>query len=189
MTKLFVTVAALGLLAACHKGTSTNQAMSDANSGAAEASASLNNAVANSTGTAPLDATKAAAIIKDRHDKYHQIGDAMKQAKRGLDADPADLATVRTSAATIAGLAPQVPSWFPKGTGNDSNPKTGAKPEIWQKADVFAAKAKDFNAAAQAFDAAAKGSDVAATKTAFGNLGKSCKACHDEFRAADHDHD
>ncbi|RST30440.1 cytochrome c [Sphingomonas ginkgonis] len=188
MKKLLVTAAALALLAACNKGTSTNQAMADANAGAAQASSALNNAVASSDAT-PLDKARAAAIIKDRHAKYHQIADAMKAAKRGLDASPTDIATVRSSAATIAGLAPQVLTWFPKGTGVDSGNKTGAKAEIWQQADKFAASAKDFNGAAQAFDAAAKGSDLAATKTAFGNLGKSCKACHEQFRAEDHDHD
>ncbi len=67
------------------------------------------------------------------------------------------------------------------GTGPDVG-KTDARAEIWQKPEDFAAKADSFNKAGMAFQAAARGTDVAAMKAAHGDLGKSCKACHDLYR-------
>jgi cytochrome c556 len=105
----------------------------------------------------------------------------MKVISRQLKGDSPDLAQVRQNAGVIATLAPQVQGWFPAGTGPDVG-KTEAKAEIWQKPEDFAAKSRDFTQAAQAFQAAANGNDLAAIRAAHGNLGKSCKACHDLYR-------
>ncbi|HEU4704915.1 MAG TPA: cytochrome c, partial [Sphingomicrobium sp.] len=92
-----------------------------------------------------------------------------------------------THSATVARLAPEVSKWFPPGTGPDVG-KTRAKPEIWQKPEDFAAKTRAFQAAAQKFDATARGGDVAAIKAGFGEVGKTCKACHNPYRAPEKDH-
>ena len=86
---------------------------------------------------------QALKLMHDRHENMEQIGKAFKIAGRELKASAPNLATVRSSAATIAGFAPKVPSWFPPGTGPDVG-KTMAKPEVWQKPADFAAKAKAF---------------------------------------------
>ncbi len=127
--------------------------------------------------------TKAQALklMHDRHENMEKIGKAFKIAGRELKASAPNLATVRSSAATIAGFAPKVPSWFPPGTGPDVG-KTMAKPEVWQKPADFAAKAKDFRGAALAFNATAKAGDMTAIKAGFGDLAKTCKACHDGYR-------
>jgi hypothetical protein len=96
-----------------------------------------------------------------------------------------DLATVRSNAAKVAQLSQQASGWFPAGTGPDVA-KTGAKPEIWQTPDDFAAKLHNFQAAAQAFNATARGNDLAAINAKFGELGQACKACHDKYRAEMH---
>lgn len=128
--------------------------------------------------------TKAQALklMHERHEGMEDIGDAVKVLNREMKAPAPNLAAVRSSAATIAGLSPKVPSWFPPGTGRDVG-KTRAKPEIWQKPEDFAAKARAFRAAARAFDATAKAGDATAIKASFGELGKTCKACHDLYRA------
>ncbi len=128
-------------------------------------------------------ATKAAALklMHDRHENMEKIGKATKAISRELKASAPNLATIRSSAATISGLAPKVPAWFPPGTGPDVG-KTMAKPEIWQKPQDFAAKSKSFGQAALAFHAAARSGDIASIKTRFADLGKSCKACHDSYR-------
>ena len=134
-------------------------------------------------------ATKEAALklMHDRHEGMEDIGDATKALGRETKSDSPDLAAIRTHAATIARLAPQVSAWFPPGTGPDVG-KTRAKAEIWQKPEDFAAKTRDFQAAARSFDAAASAGDVAAIKASFGELGKTCKACHDPYRAPEDDH-
>ena len=135
----------------------------------------------------PANNQEALKLMHERHERMEDIGDATKALSREMKADAPNLEAVRTHAATIARLAPQVSRWFPAGTGPDVG-KTRAKPEIWQKPEDFAARTRAFQAAAQKFDAAAKGSDVAAIKAGFGELGKTCKACHDPYRAPESDH-
>ncbi|HUE79006.1 MAG TPA: cytochrome c [Sphingomicrobium sp.] len=139
--------------------------------------------------TPPAPATKEAALelMHERHEGMEDIGDAFKVLGREMKADAPNLEAVRTSAATVARLAPEVSSWFPPGTGPDVG-KTRAKAEIWQKPEDFAAKTRAFQAAAPAFDATARAGDVAAIKASFGEIGKTCKACHDSYRAPEDDH-
>jgi cytochrome c556 len=129
----------------------------------------------------PVSAEQAKTIMHERHEGMEEIGDAMKLVSRELKASNPDLARVRDGAATIARLAPQVSGWFPPGTGPDVG-KTEAKAEIWQRPEDFAAKRDSFQTAAQRFNAAARGNDLAAIRAAHGELGKSCKACHDPYR-------
>jgi cytochrome c556 len=88
---------------------------------------------------------------------------------------------VASAAATIDRLAKESAGWFPAGTGPDVG-KTEAKAEIWRNPKDFNAKHTAFQKAASAFNAAAKGGNAGAAKAAFGDLGKSCKACHDLYR-------
>jgi cytochrome c556 len=177
---LLATAGALALLTACNQGAEGNNALAEANSSGNEASAAIENAVQQSNAT-PLQKEQALAVMKQRHEDYEKIGDAMKVISRQLKGDSPDLAQVRQNAGVIAQLAPQVQNWFPAGTGPDVG-KTEAKAEIWQKPEDFAAKSRHFTRAAQAFQAAANGNDLAAIRAAHGNLGKSCKACHDLYR-------
>ncbi|HEY0131724.1 MAG TPA: cytochrome c [Allosphingosinicella sp.] len=172
--------AAVILLAACGSSGDGNGTLAEANSSGNAAAAALENKVEQSAAT-PLQKEQALALMKQRHENYEKIGDAMKAISRELKGDSPNLGNVRAGAATIAQLAPQVATWFPAGTGPDVG-KTEARAAIWEKPEDFAAKAKDFQEAAAAFETAARGSDLAAIRSAQANLGKSCKACHDLYR-------
>jgi cytochrome c556 len=176
--KFVAVVSAFALLAACQQPAAPTQQAAANQAGNANEAASATLAAA---AAKPLNKDAALKLMHDRHENMEKIGKAVKAARLAMNASPADLATVRQSAATIAGFAPKVPSWFPAGTGPDVG-KTMAKPELWQKPREFTAHARDFQKAALAFDAAAKAGDLARIKTSFANLGKSCKACHDPFR-------
>lgn len=128
----------------------------------------------------PLSKDRALQVMHARHEGMETIGDAVKAIHRALGA--ADVATVRSNASKIAQLSQQAAGWFPAGTGPDVA-KTRAKPDIWQTPDDFAAKLRNFQGAARAFNAAASGDDVSAMNAAFGQLGGTCKACHDKYRA------
>ena len=169
--RILLTMCAVAALAACDQNQSK---VSVAATGAAATAAAKPSA-------APLAKNKALALMKARHEKYEEIGDAMKAAGRELKASSPNLAVVRKSADTIAAFAPTVPGLFPAGTGPDVG-RTEAKAEIWQKPEDFRAKAADFNRAARAFQAAARGGNLDAIRAAQGGLGKSCKACHDLYR-------
>ena len=182
---LISTAAACALLTACNQSDDDATGNTAANSAAvlpvSDADAAAGNAVTAALPTEPMAKDRAAAFMHDRHEKYEELGDAMKAVSRELKGDSPDLAAVRKHAGTFAAFAPQIPSLFPPGTGPDAG-KTEAKAEIWQKPDDFLAKSKEFTAAALAFEAAAKGSDLAAIRAAHGTMGKSCKACHDPYR-------
>lgn len=180
MKKLLI-AAAVVALSACNQSADTNEVLAEANSSGNEATAAVENAVAQSNAT-PLQKEQALALMKERHDNYEKIGKAMRAAKKGLDGN--DLAAVRQSAATINELAPKAERWFPAGTGPDVG-KTDALAGIWQEPEKFASNMKSFREAAAAFNQAAAGSDVAAITAAHANLGKTCKTCHDSFRAED----
>ena len=124
----------------------------------------------------------AARIMHDRHEGMETIGKANKAANRELGGSAPNLAVVHASAAQIADLSRKASGWFPAGTGPDVG-KTRAKAEIWQNGPDFAAKLHNFQVAATAFNAAAAGGDVAAMKARFNDMGGTCKACHDKYRA------
>lgn len=125
------------------------------------------------------DATK---IMHERHEGMESIGKAAKALNRELGGSSPDQAVVRTSAAQIADLSRHASNWFPAGTGPEVG-KTGAKPEIWQSPQDFAAKLGAFQKAALIFDDAARGNDMGAVKLRFAELGRTCKACHDKYRS------
>ena len=136
----------------------------------------------NTASAAPLTKDHALALMKEREHHMEAFGDATKTIGNALKAPSPDAGPIRQSAAKIAALAPKLESWFPAGTCPDVG-KTRAKAEIWQKPEDFALKAHDFNRAAQDFNVAATGGDLGQINTTFGALGKSCKACHDLYRA------
>jgi cytochrome c556 len=130
----------------------------------------------------PVQGPQAAKVMHERHEGMEAIGKANKAIHRELDSASPNLATVKTSAAQIADLSKKASGWFPKGTGPDVG-KTGAKPEIWQAPQDFAAKLHAFQVAAQAFYAAAAGKDINTIKARYADLGGACKACHDKYRS------
>jgi len=128
---------------------------------------------------------QALKIMHDRHEAMEGLGKAMKTLHRELDSSSPDINVIRTQTSTMASTAAKIPSFFPAGTGPDVG-KTRAKPEIWQKQDVFIQKSKDYLAAARAIDAAARAGDMNRVMASHDNVDKACKACHDPFRAPEH---
>lgn len=59
---------------------------------------------------------------------------------------------------------------------------TQAKPEIWTERAKFDAAASKMQGEMAKLNVAAKGGNLDAIKTAVGETGKACKACHDTYR-------
>jgi len=78
----------------------------------------------------------------------------------------------------LAGLIPEV---FVKDT-HTFTLTTKAREGIWTNKSDFDSKANDLVKAAADLEAAAKTGDEAATKKAAAAVGKTCGACHDQFR-------
>jgi len=129
----------------------------------------------------PLTKGQGLAIMHERHEGMEKIGDTNKLLRRELASDNPFMPTVKSSAATIAYLSKRASGWFPAGTGPELG-KTGAKPEIWQKPQDFAAKLHNFQAATQVFQAAVNAGDTNAIKGRYADMIHTCSACHDTFR-------
>ena len=184
MKKLLAIAATTALLIACRDQTTKGNAAANVSAANSEAPA---NAVASANPLgAPVDAATAKKLMHERHEAMEKIGKATKSASRELKSDAPNMDAVKAAAATIAQASQNVGTLFPPGSGPEAG-KTHALPAVWEKPEDFAAKAHDFQQAATAFDAAAKSGDVAATKARFEALGKTCKACHDGYRAKDKD--
>jgi cytochrome c556 len=174
-------LATISLLGACRQP--DTQANNSTARNAAADDVSANSVTPAAT---PVSAEQAQKLFHERHEGMEKVGKANKAVRQQLESGSPDLAVVRSSAATIADLASKSSGWFPAGTGQDVLRKTRALPAIWQKPEDFAAKDREFGEAAQAFKAAADGGDVSAIKSRFADLGKTCKACHDTYRAQEH---
>ena len=176
---VLVAVASVSLLGACQnaeQGSANNEFASNATA-APEAPAAP---------AAPVTAEQAQSLFHERHEGMETIGKSVKTIKQTLDSGSPDVAAIRGAAAKIAELAGKSPGWFPPGTGQDVLHKTRALPAIWEKPEDFATKDRDLQSAAQALKAAADSGNVDAIKARFADLGKTCKACHDTYRAEEH---
>ena len=181
--RLFVIAAAVLPLAACG-GPDTSQANNAQTNMSAEASppATAVPTTATMPTAAPRTKEEALKIVHERHEGMERLGKAAKAIGRELKSSKPSLETIRASAKTITDFAPRVASLFPPGTGPDVG-KTGAKPAIWENPQDFTAKSGDFQRAAQAVGGAAQQGNLNAVKARFADLGKTCKACHDKYRA------
>ena len=61
--------------------------------------------------------------------------------------------------------------------------KTRAKPAIWENTDDFEQKLANFRSEAAALAEAANAGDKAATVEQFKQTGRTCKACHDNYKS------
>jgi cytochrome c556 len=118
---------------------------------------------------------------KARDHHFHELGDAFKAIRDQNKAPSMDFAVVKKNAKVVSDASVGQEKWFAKGTGPETG-KTDALPEIWSKPEDFKAAQKMFADAAPKLLAAANASDAAAVKTAFGDVGKACKNCHESFR-------
>jgi cytochrome c556 len=66
--------------------------------------------------------------------------------------------------------------------GSDQSPSTRAKPEIWKEQAKFTQYGDRLQVEAAKLVAAAKTGDLNQIKPVFGEVGKLCSDCHDDFR-------
>lgn len=102
-------------------------------------------------------------------------------AKGNIDYDAAAATQAASNLAAMA--AYDASPHFAPGTSNADKPgKTRALPKIWEDMPGVGAKLTDFkNAVANLQDKAGAGRE--ALGSAMGQLGGSCKGCHDDYRA------
>lgn len=72
--------------------------------------------------------------------------------------------------------------WSSFGPGTEKGAPTKAALKVWKEADKFRQSADAAQKAAAGLVAAAKTGEEGKFKAAFGELGKACSSCHDDFQ-------
>ncbi len=105
---------------------------------------------------------------------------AMAKGDKPYDADVATEAANNLSAAANFGQS----QMWPQGSDNatDGNARTRALPAIWTEFPAITEKAEGLKTAVAALVPVA-GNGLEALQGAMGDVGASCKACHDDYRA------
>ena len=75
--------------------------------------------------------------------------------------------------------------WSAFAAGTDKGAPTKADMKVWSESAKFKDASEKMQQAAAKVSQAAKGGEEKAVKAALGDLGKACKACHDDFRLKD----
>jgi cytochrome c556 len=102
------------------------------------------------------------------------LGDAARGEK------PFDLERIRESVKHL--------QWAERLTATTYTPdtrqatKSKLKPEAWQDMDTFVDRGRSLKTAIDTLAAQADAGNEAGIKQAIGEVGKACKACHDDFR-------
>ena len=125
------------------------------------------------------------AAISARQAHLKQLGKASKGVYDTLNTSSPDVSSIQANAKQTDALAPQLPSWFPAGSGPEAGVKTAAKPAIWSNSAEFKTDATAFADEAKRFDAVAAAGDVSAIRPEFAKLSNTCKTCHQTFRTKD----
>jgi len=116
--------------------------------------------------------------IKQRQTLMKANGASMKAIKAVVDAKgPA--AGIAPEAAKIARDVKAAAAHFPAGSDKGD---TKASPDIWKNLDDFKKLDEAAAAAASKLEASAKKGDITVAAADFGELGKSCGACHQKYR-------
>lgn len=121
--------------------------------------------------------------IQTRQAGYKFMSWNMGKIKANLDGNY-DPEQTRKAAAAISGIANSgMGALFGPGTDKAVNGvETRVKPALFTSPDEVGKLARNFIDAANNLDEVAAKGDPAEVQQAFGALGETCKACHDQFR-------
>lgn len=128
------------------------------------------------------DNTPGGKAADERQENFGEIGEAFDAIGDEAKAGSPDLAKVRTAADRLAVLAPQIPDWFPAGSGPQDGKSTDALEAAWTRPEELRQAADRFGQAVTELRAAADAGDQEALAAAVKSVGGACKNCHDRFR-------
>lgn len=123
-----------------------------------------------------------AELIRNRQAGYKQMLASFRVLFDQSKAGEPSVEAIRTHAANVARIAPNVGGWFPPGTGPETGVPTRAKAEIWANQADFRQRSAALVVAARQVEAAARAGNVEAFRAAFPALRQTCSDCHDRYR-------
>ncbi len=127
-------------------------------------------------------ATPAGRVALARHDNFQRLGEAFEAINSELRKARPDRAAIARHAEVVHTLSDQMPTWFPKGAGQEAWAHSESKAEIWSDAAGFSAATAAAGASAAKLRQAATEGDLAATRAEARETDAACKACHARYR-------
>ena len=118
-------------------------------------------------------------VQKYRHGVYEAIGGHMGSIVQ-IVRNGYRMGDLQYHADAMQGLSMITPDLFPEGSGGGD---TEALPVIWEEPEEFSERMNDFQMAAGKMAEVASSGDMREIGGALQGLGRSCKGCHDNFRA------
>lgn len=142
--------------------------------------------LASSASVLAQQAPKPEQLIKWRQSAFQVVAWNTGRIKSSLDGqynkDEVQRAANSIAAIANGGLGALFAAGTEQGKGWHD---TTAKPELFKDGKRFAELGASFGKEAGELAAVAGGGDVAAIKAQFGKLQRTCKSCHDDFKAKD----
>ena len=123
----------------------------------------------------------ATGIVKQRMELMKSIADQMKTIGKMIKGEENfDAQQVAEAAERIVSHAEKVPEMFPEGS---NEAPSEALPAIWQDWETFLQLSADMKQnASDLRSAALNATDVKSIRPQFAAVGKTCSACHEDFR-------
>jgi cytochrome c556 len=123
-------------------------------------------------------------VVKYRQTIMGGLSKHMSAAAMIAKAEVARPDDMKAHAQGLVNYAKLVKGLFPEGTGPDKV-ASESKPEVWTDRAAFDKAADELVAKSEAFLKATESGDVSAAMAAFGQVGRSCGGCHDDFKVDD----
>ena len=117
-------------------------------------------------------------LVKYRHHLMEVAGGHLNSAVAIIKGEVPYKQDLAYHADSLAALAPLIAPAFETEAMTD---KSHALPEIWQQWGEFEQAASKLEETTAALSTAVSGGEMAAIGAALGDVGKSCKGCHDNF--------
>ena len=127
----------------------------------------------------PVAAADAPAPVKYRQAVMKALGGHMSALNALLKGEVEHKGHAKGHAEAIVSTAEMTRDLFPAGSDKGD---TEALPAVWERPDEFRKTVDALETAAAKLASAAKSGDADSLRTAFGEMGKACKGCHDNFR-------
>ncbi len=125
-------------------------------------------------------------LMHARHEHYEELGDAFKVVRDQSKASKPDMAAIKTAAKFVGEAAAEQAEVVPGRHRPGSRQDAGARCNLGQARGIQSRDEKIQRRGAEV-DSAANAGDADAVKTAFGDVGKACKGCHEQFREKEQD--
>lgn len=120
--------------------------------------------------------------IRYRQAAFVLMGNNMGRINAQLKSSTPNIQVIQTSAALVETMSKLPYEAFIPGSESGGTPPTRAKPEVFKDGDKIKMLADKMQTEVAKLNTVAKGGDIGAIRAQFGEVGKSCKACHDDYR-------